>query len=268
LRNYEESEWVRLINLHPHRAEGKREVDSESYWDQASENYNDKGYLPMAEEITKHLKDTGILNSNASMAEIGPGTGTFTKRMCDAVRNITCMDVSKKFLQHLEESCAEENISNLIFVHQDWKGYVPNKEHDIVFTALCPVVNNPESILKMEECAKGWCIYVSSIIEDGSVHSEVWKRLGKEYTYAGHDTHFPYEFLKKHGRSPELIVFPSKRKEIPVEQAMEMEKKMFESFDYDVDEMIEEIVLSRAENGMVKTMKRSLGLLIWKPVMQ
>ena len=266
MNNYTEEEWVRQINRHPHRAEGKKEVDSESYWDKAADNYNDKGYLPMAEKIVGYLRDTGILNTDRSMKEIGSGTGTFTKRMCSHVKNVTCMDVSKKFLQHLEESCIEENISNVKFVHQDWREYVPKKDHDIVFTALCPVVNNPESILKLEECSKEWCIYVSSIIEGGSVHSEVWKRLGKDHTYAGHNTNFPYEFLKAHGRSPELKTFPSERKEIPIEQAIEMEKKMFSSFEYDVDEIVEEIVTSRAENGMIKTMERSLGLLMWKPM--
>ena len=220
----------------------------------------------MAEAITDHLRDSGILDQNASMTEIGSGTGTFTMRIASYVKEITCMDVSKKFLQCLEKNCTAENISNIKFVHQDWIEFVPKKRYDIAFSALCPAVNNPESILRLEKCAREWCIYVSSIIEGGSVHSEVWKRLGKEHTYSGNDTHFPYEFLKSRGRSPELKIFSSERREMPVEQAIEMEKKMFESFDYDVDEIIEEIVMSRAENGKVRTMKRALGLLIWKPI--
>jgi hypothetical protein len=173
-------------------------------------------------------------------------------------------------LECLKNKCAEENIDNISVECADWNNYRPDGKYDVAFSSLCPPVNSSDSILKMEMCSDDVCIYISSMSKDrDSIYFEIWRELGKEYTYEGYDTGYPSRFLESIGRDPVLKSFEIKtRSESEPDRLAEFYKQKFLLYrdEREVSRIIDEVVHSRAEDGRVITEQTNrLGLLIWHP---
>ena len=245
--------------------------DMKDCWESASCTYTDRWYKGMKDNIISHLIDNRILENTKTMVDIGSGPGTYAIPMCQHVKMITCLDASHGMLSRLNDDCKNQSITNIITEEADWDEYVPKKKYDIAFSSLCPPVNSPESILKMEECAKENCVYVSSANINTGIHIKIWNELGKDYSYHGYNTKYPYMFLSEVGREPALKIFTEHISyETSVEETIEKESRLiskYRNIDENVGRTIRDIVESHSENGVVRTDEElRLGLLIWKPV--
>jgi hypothetical protein len=240
-------------------------------WESASEKYSAERYLTIRGEIIVDLLDRGILNSDRTMIDIGSGPGTFAIPISRYVQEITCLDSSPGMISRLENECLTNNVSNIKTKLEDWECYNAEKIYDLAFTSLCPPMNTPESIMKMEECAKEHCIYMSSMNDSSEMISRIWKGLGKNYSYAGYNTKYPYDFLKAMGRSPKLRELSQDHTvDISLNEAIDNEVKHMSPFLETTDgarEIIAEIMSDYSEDSRLKiNSKMKVGLLTWEPL--
>lgn len=264
-------EWDFARSKHPFLAEGLSVEDIAKVWDNSAEMYQDGALSNLHNNISEFLISKNYININKSLLDIGSGPGTYSFRFSNVVKNIVAIDKSERMLKRLNSSCKDQNTSNICTKCVDWDIFKPDKKYDIAFSSLCPPVNSSDSILKMEKCSSDLCIYISSMSKNrDSIYFEIWNELGKEYTYEGYDTQFPFRFLKSIGREPILKKFDEKISKVSEsEDLIGFYKKKFCLYreESEISKVIEDIVHSHTEDGKVFAEQNNcLGLLIWHPL--
>lgn len=258
-------EWMNRKNRHPFIGEGLDRSAMERYWDFMSERYSDTSYSKIADEIVDSLRDMNVISSNDTVLDIGSGIGTFAFRLSEHVNRVTCMDISEGMLDQISRRSREMGINNITTMKSDWSEFVPNEGHDVVFSSLCPPMNDPESLLKMESCARKYCVYVSSTNEGRNFHTMIWNMMGKDYTYSGYDSECPFRFLSSKGRDPKRMMFDAPVIRMPTENVIESEIRRFHPFkiEHDINELAE-VIRQYDEDGYI-TMRRRMGMIVWVP---
>ena len=259
--------WRIEREKHPFFGEAIGKARYDKVWDEAAERYDDAGVGPLKEEIIARLFESVIVEGD-DVLDVGCGPGTYGIVFAGRCRTVVCLDGSQKMLDRI----AEKGIGNIRCTRADWETFDTDERFDVVFSSLCPALNNPEGILKMESFSRGYCAYVSSMNDDtGSLRRDLWKAFGKDYSMNGYDTRYPFTFLKENGREPVLetfeIVSPY---DTEYEEVVRKEIEFF-SFYMDVDEgkrsVIEDTVRKHTVDGKVHYEGRKrLGLLYWKPL--
>ena len=256
--------WRIESRKHPFFGENISKERYKKVWDDAAENYDAAGVGPLRERITDRLIET-IITKDRSVIDIGCGPGTYSTSFAAHSRSVTCLDGSAPMLKRIEAS----RIENIRCVLADWEDYETDERFDIVFSSLCPALNNPEGILKMESLSNGYCVYVSSMNDDtGSIDRQIWKSLGKDYTYNGYNTNYPYRFLLEKGRTPTLEVFEDIQPFTkPFDEVMQREIRSFSEY-MDVDDRVRGLIETAVRDHSVGDDvqfegRKRLGLLIW-----
>ncbi|NLL94537.1 MAG: class I SAM-dependent methyltransferase [Thermoplasmatales archaeon] len=194
------AEWGEARDGHPFYGERMDPAAVVRFWDGVASDYKGEGRGEMISAVLGTLREMGALNG--TVLDVGSGPGTFSLPFAETAEKVVALDSSEKMLDGLMAKADDLGLSNVSTTLIDWNDYVPRERHDLVFSSLCPGANSPASILRMEAASKGKCAYVSSMNRDESVNFEVWRRLGRKYTYHGYNTGFPYRFLRSIGRKP------------------------------------------------------------------
>lgn len=263
------SEWESMRMKHPFMGEGLEDGEIKDIWESSASNYSDNWYRSIKDEILCHLSESGIVHGKASVIDIGCGPGTYSVPLSGMCRSILCVDSSKTMLKRIEDRCTSDRIGNIETLHMDCRNIPDSCRKDVSFTSLCPPMNNPGSMHDMERLGEK-CVYISSANTKGSAETELWKRLGKDYSYAGYHTSYPYEYLRSIGRDPELIFFEQKNS-YAYTNAEYVSKLTSIMRKYDVDvslvsSLIHEMTDDRTEDGQVFEERITiLGLLVWDP---
>ena len=234
-------------------------------WDDSSSTYGDAGVGGLRDRIIGYLFENDIIREGDSVLDVGCGPGTYSKVFAERCSAVTCLDSSQKMLDRIMEA----GMSNIRCVKGDWESFDTDERFDVVFSSLCPALNRPDTLMKMESFSRRTCVYVSSMNDDsGSIRTEIWRKLGKDYTLNGYNTEYPFNHLREEGRNPELKVFEDIGPyEKSTEEVIEDEIRSI-SFYIDIDDSIRNIivdtVIGRSVDGKVhfEGVKR-LGLLIW-----
>ncbi len=262
------SEWDNVRYKHPFFGENLSDEQIDRVWNDSADTYEDGVLEDIHDRISDYLLSEGYLNKDTTLLDIGCGPGTYSLRFSNHVKSITAIDKSPRMVNRIIRESESRGVKNLSAECVDWNQYVPDKTYDVAFSSLCPPVNSHESILRMEKCSGNTCVYISSMSGNrDSVYFEIWKRLGRNYTFEGYDTRYPCRFLKSIGRNPALKIFENKmEKENCCLELCEHYKQKFSHYGHseDISELIEDVVYSFAEDGQVYTVQNNrLGLLIW-----
>ena len=112
------------------------------------------------------LEKNGIVFENASVLDVGCGTGCYAAAFARRGARVVALDISEKMLGRLREETASDPSSRITPLIADWKtldlegsGYV--KAFDLVFANMTPAVTNPASFRKLMRASKRWCWYRS-----------------------------------------------------------------------------------------------------------
>jgi FkbM family methyltransferase len=108
------------------------------------ENPDPKDFLPKFEgesrEIAARAKDIVAackLKSGMTVADVGAGTGLFTRKFAAEVEDkgkVFAVDIAPNFLRHIEKTCAENKIKNVETVRCDqFSTKLPKNSVDLVF---------------------------------------------------------------------------------------------------------------------------------------
>lgn len=263
---FDESTWESERLRHPFFGENIGPGRYAKVWDDAAEGYSDAGVSALKEQILERLSE--IIGPDTDVLDIGCGPGTYSIPFSKMCRSVVCLDGSGKMLDRIIQA----KVPNITCIEADWNTYRTDSRFDLVFSSLCPALNNPANLIKMESVSRGYCAYVSSMNDDsGSLHMNIWHSLGRDYTYNGYNTNYPFHYLKGLGRGPKMEAFVAEEPyDLPSDEVEEKEIKSF-SFFMNVDDRIRSVihdtVRKYSDAGIVHYdgIKR-LGLLIWKPV--
>ncbi|MDR1404844.1 MAG: methyltransferase domain-containing protein [Candidatus Methanoplasma sp.] len=263
------SEWEAERNKHPFVAERLDDSAVAKCWDDSAETYSGSEYAGIREEIALDLLESGILGTDRTMMDIGCGTGLYEILLHSRLKSIFCIDGSEKMIGRLRTECINRDIRNVSSEPCMWEKFDTADKYDIVFSSLCPPLNNPESLLRMESYSSGLCIYVSSANPVPGVSAEIWKRLKKDYSFAGYNTEFPYRYLLSIGRKPTLKFYSEEyRYGMTVPEAVSAQERYigkYREITPQVREIIESAVGSESEGGMIRGKRTiTLGMLVWK----
>ncbi|MFA7150088.1 MAG: class I SAM-dependent methyltransferase [Candidatus Methanomethylophilaceae archaeon] len=262
-------EWQDARRRHPAVSEGY-DINSAEYWEGCSAGYSSERYDVIKEQIIDHLSNARILGKDRTLLDVGSGPGTFAVPMSRSLKKITCMDIAPGMISRIDDICGKESIHNIDTFQSDWLRCEHAGRYDIVFSALCPAMNDPSSILKMEEHAERDCVYLSSINDEKTIHLEICDRIGKDFSFEGYNTEYPFRFLKEMGREPEMKVFSERfESKMSAEKMIESEIRALSNYSEipGLRDTVEETVLSHAVDGIIHTVGSiRMGLLIWKPI--
>lgn len=265
------TEWMDMRGRHPFFGEKLSDEKISEIWNRSAATYDDRNMGTIPDEIVEHLVKNNTISNDSSVMDIGCGPGTYGLRFSKHVYRVVCIDESGEMLNRLREKCQNDGYGNISIIQADWKEYHSDEKCDVVFSSLCPPLNCPECILKMERNAVDRCAYVSSMNDDrGSIHMDIWKELGKDYTFNGYNTNYPYRFLKSVGRDPVLHTFRiSSPYDQTVQEVIDFEVNKFQTY-MDIDEKlrrkIENVVISHSDTGTIHFEGiKQLGLLTWVP---
>jgi len=260
-------EWERERLRHPMFGESMSKDNMAECWERSSGTYSFDRYYTIRDSIINDLSELDVLNKGRCVLDIGCGPGTFAIPMSRYVKSVTCMDGSSGMLKRLAENADTDNIYPL---EADWNEYVPDGSYDVAFTSLCPPTNSPESLMKMEKCTGNTCVYISSINNDDSIHIKIWKKLGKNYSYVGYNTEYPYRFLKSIGRDAEMRTYSQKSDiELSYDAAFKGEISRLSQYiecDENVNTAVRSVLDAHSKDGVVRYCSdMTLGMIVWNP---
>ena len=258
-------EWEMQRNRHPMFGEGTPAADISRLWDESAARYSANRYRLIVSDITDYLVSKRYLSG--SVLDIGCGPGAFAIPFSDTAEKVYALDASRPMLDRLMKDCEKECVNNVVPVYADCREIPAELNCDLAFTSLCPPMNCPEALLEMERHGKV-CAYASSVNTEGNIETEIWNALGKDYSYCGYNTSYPFAYLKSIGRDPELIVFSQDNVSVEPEGAAVKRYKavisQYRPLTSGIEDVIADVVSGHSENGKVicaSTMK--IGLLIW-----
>jgi len=154
-----------------HWKSGKTKNDSVShnktFWDERAgfwEKTVIKGEtdLDIINYIEKLLLDEGMLFKGAEVIDIGCGPGKFVASFAKTAGHVTALDFSDNMLIYAKENAKKAGRDNISFVSAPFQDIDPKemgweKKFDLVFSSLCPIVGNYESMLKISAMSKAYC---------------------------------------------------------------------------------------------------------------
>jgi len=264
------SRWETERSKHPSFGERKGHDDVQRMWDDAASTYSDSQYSRICDDIVSSLLDKGIIDKDSSILDIGCGTGSFASRFSPHVKKIIGTDSSPKMLERMMDTVSKMKMDNIEPLLSDCLSIPSDIRCDVVFTSLCPPMNDPDALLSMESHSDGYCVYVSSANIGHGIEREIWQGLGCDYSYSGYDTTYPFDYLTSLGKDASLEFFtqhnhPTICERDCVDRYLRLIGKYRAITDRERS-VIGSVVHSHAVEGQVDLSRdMRMGMLVWRP---
>ncbi|MCB5286099.1 MAG: class I SAM-dependent methyltransferase [Candidatus Cloacimonetes bacterium] len=266
---YTAEEWDRERSRHPMRVHGMRPEDETLMWESVSSGYSPERYGGIVRAFAEDLSSDGILEGSTDLLDVGCGPGTCILPFRGRVGSITCLDPSPGMLSRAAGLCEENGIRDVSLICCDWGSFPEDRGYDVVFSSLCPAMNSPDSLEKMERCSRGFCVYVSSAGRGCSMESEIWRELGYDCSYEGYNPRYPYGFLLSKGRRPRLRFYRetrlvSDRVEDRIQRETANVARYLSVGERELDS-IRSVVRSHASDGVLEELQEiRMGMITWE----
>lgn len=260
-----------MAPLHPLDGEDVPAHEKIRFWNIFAETYNAEQQGDMPGRIVEWLAGRGCLDRTRDVLEVGSGPGTYSLPMSRRSRSVSCLDCSAKMLDRLFAAAASEGVTNLERIEADWNVFEPKRRWDVVFAALCSGSGTVDSIERMDRLSSGCCAMVSWIENGGDrLQSEIWARLGKDYSFASRTTDGIIEKLEASGRRPESREFSATVAiDMSVEEAVRRQTGTFSFFGIENEAVAvaRDILGERSEDGIYRfRFVNRLRATVWEPL--
>ena len=140
------SEWKEAFAKHPMFGEGMSRESMDRMWESSSANYSDARYSEIKERIIETLLSEGYVSKDDTLLDLGSGPGTFAIPFSGHCKNVLCVDGSEGMLARIRD----RGIGNISVLRADCTCLSTEYKKDVVFCSLCPAMNNPDAIERMD----------------------------------------------------------------------------------------------------------------------
>lgn len=239
------------------------------YWDRISDVYDSEDQGDAPGRVIDRLFETGWLEPDDCVLEVGSGPGTYSIPLAKRVRILVCMDSSAGMLDRLFGTASEEGLTNIERFHKDWGTYVPRKGYDMCLASLLPGSESPESMLRMEGAARRGCAVLSwDRLSRDCITRDVLERLGLDVPRPRRDCTLFEEWLSDSGRDFAVDRFGIRiDTEHPLKEAVAKEASMVRALgaEGDVEDAVRESLGMFTEGGVVRMRTDNvLKMVRWK----
>jgi len=255
--------WSEDFARHPMFGEGMTGEQIDEMWESGSSKYSDSSYAEIRDRIIETMLSEGCLGPNVTVLDIGSGPGTFAIPLSRHCKRVICVDKSRGMLDRITSS----DIANISVLQSDCLCIPQKYASDVAFSSLCPPMNTPEGIDCMCRLGKR-CVYVSSSSHEEGLEGRIWRKLGKDYSYTGYDTDYPYRYLRSKGVDASIRYFTQeKQHDESVSDCIRRFATVFSRYRYVGDtvmDAISEVVKDSSEDGIVHHRNtQRFGMLTW-----
>lgn len=255
------------MSKHPFEGEGFDRERSMRFWNDMAYDYDGRimqGDIPL--QAMEQLANKGIVGPDKYAVEFGCGPGTYTVPLSAVSRSVTCVDSSERMLSMLSEICASSNVFPVL---GDYMDVDLGRTFDVSVMSLCPGSGTPEGIRRAESVTHGWCVHLMWTENRwDDVHAEVWKQLGKDYSFEGRKSGIMESNLSAMGRSYEATEFLTDICwNVRAKDIIERESRVFSLYgDYDTEGALRS-VLDRYIDGDTFTFEctNRVKMITWRP---
>ncbi|MFP3844427.1 class I SAM-dependent methyltransferase [Priestia filamentosa] len=169
----------------------KRMIDDkleEKFWNAFMEKGKHKEKKkPFVEDIVREV--LMHVKSSDTVAEIGPGWGTYTFPIAQRAKALTCVDSSAAMISYLKERAEKEQLNNMNFIHGKWEEKRLDQNYDVVFGFNCFYRTHDidKALLKMNNTASRLAIVGMTSGPEQRHYREIEKKLGYTIRYVRRD---------------------------------------------------------------------------------
>lgn len=247
------------------------ESEKVKFWNVFAETYTSEQQGNMPQQIVEWLDRIGVLGNDKDVLEIGSGPGTYSLIMSRFSKAVSCLDSSGKMLDRLFATAKNEGIDNLERIEADWNSFDTGRQWDAVVSALCSGLGTQRSIDRMDTLSKGNCVIISWVENHGDeLQSEIWSKLGKDYSYRKRSTDDIANVLESSGREIESRQFSDDIKiDMPVEEVVKKQTSTFSVFGLEKEarDAAKEILAHCSVNGIYRYRAvNTLRVTVWEPL--
>ncbi len=247
------------------------ESEKVKFWDVFSETYSSEQQGKMPQRIVEWLAEIDVIGDDKEILEIGSGPGTYSFILSGFSKTVSCLDSSGKMLDRLFATAKTKGIDNLERIEADWNTYETERQWDTVASTLCSGLGTLGSIEHMDRLSKGNCVIISWVKNHGDdLQSEIWSKLGKNYSYRKRSTDAIKNILETSGRKIQSREFSDDIKiEIPVEEAIRKHTGTFSVFGLEREARTAagEILAHHSTDGIYRySAVNTLRATVWKPL--
>ena len=151
---------------------------SSSDWDKKAKNMS----INVQNSIyTKEFIEKIDFNNCKSLLDIGCGTGAIALNVASKLKIVYALDYSPSMLNCIEDSCANNNITNVKTIHKSWyDNWDDIKSSDIVVASRSMEVKDiKEALLKLNAKANKR-VYITTKVGGSFIDKEILNQLKRE----------------------------------------------------------------------------------------
>ncbi len=257
--------WKRIIISENKKSTNKKCLTA-GCWDRAAEGYDDldacRDYSAQVESVINTLKSYGILDNESSVIDVACGTGTYAVGMAKYCRSVTCLDISQRMLEKLEEKRKRSKLSNIEIINADWHKFETDKSYDLVFCSMSPLLRDPANIDAFLNLSNRYAAFVTwAGIRENTVLSYLGKKiLGRVPGRDTSDMNLIFNYIYSLGYAPDLKFFrgcwEKKRETDKQISHIIWRLEMYRPLEEHEKEIVSNYVRERSENGFMTTATR------------
>ena len=144
----------------------------------------------------------------------------------------------------------------------------PERKFDAAIMSLCPGTGSKDGILRANGYSKGWCAHIMWVENSwDNLISEVWKRLGKDYSFEGRRQNIMESNLETLGLDFSKEIFEEDITwSLPLEDVLARESRIFGAYGIrDAESAIEDVLSPYSDDGNFEfRCRNSMKLIVWR----
>lgn len=135
-----------------------------NFWNNVAKHYPRFNELSMSKDVNHIIhwcQAHNVSFDNASILDIGAGTGNFAIPLAQKGAQVMAIDLSQGMLETLSEDATTYGVKEKITIQQSgWDTFDLKDSYDIVIASMSPAISDLEKVEKMLGASKGIGLYV------------------------------------------------------------------------------------------------------------
>jgi 2-polyprenyl-3-methyl-5-hydroxy-6-metoxy-1,4-benzoquinol methylase len=165
--------WRDLVEIKEHSRKMKGHSATQDIWANRAQDFKEGVKRKWARPDSSREFILSRIDSNATVLDIGAGTGAWSILMAPRAKHVTAVEPSNSMIEVMRESLAAENINNVSIVRGEWPDVtVESHDYSLCSHAMYACTDLRAFILRMAACTRRMCFLVLRAPAIDSVRAE------------------------------------------------------------------------------------------------